>query len=132
LLKVQLNEVPQMDTQKALILQRQIHQNIQQNALCWQKIDFYLHNRIIPKTSVQDFSQYTPAGLLRKQQLLYASISKLQTRILENKKALSTAQHTADKNQLKKRIQKQQNGILYQKEILIAITKQIDAPSENT
>lgn len=76
--------------------------------------------------------KYTPAGLLRKQQLLYASISKLQARLLENKKALSTAQYTANKNRLKKRIQKQQNGILYQKEILIAITKQIDAPSENT
>ena len=125
-LKVQLNDLPQHAEKKALELQIQISRNFEQNALCWKKIDYFLEHRVVPVSSKSEYEGLTPAGLLRKQQLLYASISKLNSRLKENNEKLQTAVYVVDKNKVERMIMKQEQNLLKQNEELLIISKLID------
>jgi hypothetical protein len=125
-LKVQLNDLPQHAEKKAIEIQLQIHRNFEQNALCWKKIDYFLEHRVVPADKVSELEGYTPAGLLRKQQLLYASISKLNSRLKDNNEKLPFAVYVADKSKLERIIMKQEANLLKQNQELITISKLID------
>lgn len=125
-LKVQLNDLPQHAEKKAIETQLQIHRNFEQNSLCWKKIDYFLEHRVVPADKVSELEGYTPAGLLRKQQLLYASISKLNSRLKDNNEKLPFAVYVADKSKLERLIMKQEANLLKQNQELITISKLID------
>lgn len=126
LLKVELNELPQHAEKKSIEIQIKIARNFEQNALCWKKIDYFLEHRIVPQSKQSEHESLTPAGLLRKQQLLYASISKLNSRLKENNEKLALAVYVNDKNKLERAIQKQEENLLKQNEELLIISKLID------
>jgi hypothetical protein len=125
-LKVQLNDLPQHAEKKALELQITIRRNFEQNALCWKKIDYFLAHRVIAPDVVSVYEGMTPAALLRKQQLLYASISKLNSRLKENNDKLKTAVYVADKSKAERLITKQEANLLKQNQELLIISKLID------
>jgi len=125
-LKVQLNDLPVHAEKKALELQIKIARNFEQNALCWKKIDYFLEHRVVPQSKPSEHESLTPAGLLRKQQLLYASISKLKSRLAENNTKLPLAVYVTDRNKLERVIMKQEENLLKQNEELLIISKLID------
>ena len=126
LLKVNLNELPAHAEKEAIAIQIKIHNNFKKNQLCWQKIDLFLEKRIIPEPAKHGFENLTPAGLLRQQQLLYASISKLNTRLKNNREALEKATVLAVKSKIERQIAKQEENLLQQNEKLIIISNLID------
>jgi hypothetical protein len=126
LLKVNLNELPAHAEKEALQLQLKIHDNFRKNGLCWQKIDLFLEKRIIAETPKHEFEGLTPAGLLRQQQLLYASISKLNTRLKFNREQLPKATVLAIKSKIERQISKQEENLVQQNEKLIIISNLID------
>jgi len=126
LLKVNLNELPPHAEKAALELQIKIHNNIRKNELCWRKIDLYLEKRIIPETPKSEFDDLTPEGKLRTQQLLYASISKLNTRLKANREKLKTAEYVSIKTKIEREISKQEQNLLQKDEQLIIISNLID------
>jgi len=106
-LKVQLNDLPVHAEKQALEIQIKIARNFEQNGLCWKKIDYFLEHRVVPQSKPSEHENLTPAGLLRKQQLLYASISKLKSRLSENNIKLPLAVYVTDRNKLERVIMKQ-------------------------
>ena len=125
-LKVQLNDLPEHAEKKALELQIKIARNFEQNGLCWKKIDYFLEHRVVPQSKQSEHENLTPAGLLRKQQLLYASISKLKSRLAENNTKLPLAVYVTDRTKLERVIMKQEENLLKQNEELLIISKTID------
>lgn len=126
LLKVNLNELPAHAEKEALQIQLKIHDNFRKNGLCWQKIDLFLEKRIVAETPKHEFEGLTPAGLLRQQQLLYASISKLNSRLKINREQLPKATVLAIKSKIERQISKQQENLVQQNEKLIIISNLID------
>lgn len=124
--KVALNELPQHAEKEAIALQLKIHSNIKENALCWSRIDFFLENRVIADAPKTEFEQLTPAGLIKRQQLLYASISKLKSRINCNKEILKSEETVATRSKIERQILKQEENLLNQEENLLAISNLID------
>jgi hypothetical protein len=126
LLKVNLNELPAHAEKEALKLQLKIHDNFRKNGLCWQKIDLFLEKRIVTETPKHEFEGLTPAGLYRQQQLLYSSISKLNTRLNFNREQLRKATVLAIKSKIERQISKQEENLVQQNEKLIIISNLID------
>jgi hypothetical protein len=125
-LKVTLNELPDNAENEALQLQTEISENFKENQLCWKKIDYWLEHRQLPKAAENDFASLTPAGLLRKQQLLYQNISKMQKRFEENSQLLSTTDDITAKAKLQRLVAKQDADLIKKNEELLIITKLID------
>jgi len=126
LLKVNLNELPAHAEKAALELQIKIHTNFKRNELCWQKIDLFLEKRIIADAPITEFNGLTPEGKLRTQQLLYSSISKLNTRLKANREKLKTAEFVSIKSKIEREISKQEQNLLQKNEQLILISNLID------
>jgi len=63
---------------------------------------------------------------LRQQQLLYASISKLNTRLKINREQLPKATVLAIKSKIERQISKQEENLVQQNEKLIIISNLID------
>lgn len=126
LLKVKLNELPEHAEKAALDLQIKISTNFRKNELCWQKIDLFFEKRIITDSPKSEFESLTPEGRLRTQQLLYASISKLNTRLKLNREQLKTAEHVGTRSKIERQISKQEENLLKQNEKLITLSNLID------
>lgn len=125
-LKVKLNSLSAESIDKALQIQLRINHNFETNALCWKKIDYWLEYRQLPKESTSKFSTYTPVQLLRTQQLLYVSISKLNTRLQINRSHLSSELIVKEKIKLLKAVAKQESNLIQKNEELQLITRLID------
>lgn len=126
LLKVQLNEVPVHAEKKALTIQIDISKKQKENELCWQKIDFWLEHKTAPKMQTSDFSELSPANLLKKEQHLFAAISKLKKRKLQNEIDVKKTSSVQEINKLKRSISKQENNLLIKNEELITIKRLIN------
>lgn len=126
LLKVNLNELPAHAEKAAIAIQIKIHNNIRKNQLCWQKIDLFIEKRIVPEAPKHGFEDLTPAGLLRQQQLLYASISKLNTRLKGNREQIEKVTVLAIRSKIERQISKQEENLIQQNEKLIIISNLID------
>lgn len=125
-LKVTLNELPDNAEKESLQLQTEISENFKENQLCWKKIDYWLEHRQLPKVAESDFDSLTPAGLLRKQQLLYQNISKMQKRFEQNSQLLSTTGNVTVKAKLQRMVAKQDADLIKKNEELQIISKLID------
>lgn len=126
LLKVQLNELPAEAETKALQLQTEISQKQKKNALCWEKLDYWKTHKVAPKEAKSEFESLSPANLLRKEQHLFASISKMKKRLAENKELLKTANGVNEVNKLQRTIAKQESTLIAKNEELLTIKRLIN------
>ena len=125
-LKVTLNDLPAEAEDEALALQMEISENFKSNKICWQKIDFWLQHRVLPKVAQSSFEALTAAQLVKKQQYLYQNISKMKKRFDENLKKIESTESPQQKAQLKRIATKQNADLIKKNEELQLITKLID------
>lgn len=126
LLKVQLNNVPAHAEKKALAIQTEIAKKQKENALCWQKIDYWQEHKTAPKLQNSDFSNLTPANLVKKEQYLFASISKINSRLKQNRIDIKKTTSVPELNRLDRLISKQENTLITKNEELITIKRLIN------
>lgn len=126
LLKVQLNELPAEAETKALQLQTDISQKQKKNALCWEKLDYWKTHKVAPKEAKVKFETLSPANLVKQEQYLFASISKMKKRLAENKELLQTANGVNEVNKLQRTIAKQESTLIAKNEELITIKRLIN------
>jgi hypothetical protein len=124
-LKVQLNELPAEAESKALSLQLDIAKKQKQNALCWEKLDYWKTHKVAPKEAKTEFESLSPANMLKKEQHLFASISKMKKRLLQNKEILKTANGVSEVNKLQRTIAKQESTLIAKNEELLTIKRLI-------
>jgi hypothetical protein len=125
-LKVQLNEFPAEAEYKALSIQIDIAKKQKQNALCWEKLDYWKTHKVAPKEAKTEFESLSPANMLKKEQHLFASISKMKKRLLQNKELLKTANGVAEVKKLERSISKQESTLIAKNEELLTIKRLID------
>lgn len=121
LLKVQLNELPAEAETKALELQTEIAQKQKQNALCWEKLDYWKTHKIAPKEAKGKFETLSPANLVKQEQYLFASISKMKKRLELNRELLKTASGVIELNKIQRTIAKQESTLIAKNEELLKI-----------
>ena len=124
-LKVQLNELPAEAETNALSLQLDIAKKQKQNALCWEKLDYWKTHKVAPKEAKTEFESLSPANMLKKEQHLFASISKMKKRLLQNKEILKTANGVSEVNKLQRTIAKQESTLIAKNEELLTIKRLI-------
>lgn len=126
LLKVQLNELPAEAETKALQLQTEIANKQKKNALCWEKLDYWKTHKVAPKETQSKFETLSPANLLKKEQYLFASISKMKKRLELNRSLIKTANGVSEVNRLQRSIAKQESTLIAKNEELITIKRLIN------
>lgn len=114
LLKVQLNALKTKEEHEALDIQLKISDKRKKNELCWQKIDYWLDHKKLPKEPDCEFENMTPAQLLRRDQYLYQSKGKLEKRIIINKDKIEKTSSVDEKNRIKRAIAKQEANLIKQ------------------
>jgi hypothetical protein len=124
-LKVELNDLPQHAEKKSLEIQLKIDKNQKENANCWKKIDYWQTHKISPKIEVSEFSKLSPAELLRKEQYLFASISKLNKRLVDNRAQLLTTTSLKDHNRISRAIERQEGNLIVKNDELLTIKRLI-------
>ena len=126
LLKVQLNELPAEAETKALQLQTEISQKQKKNALCWEKLDYWKTHKVAPKEAKSKFETLSPANLVKQEQYLFASISKMKKRLELNRELLKTTVGVKELNKLQRTILKQESTLIAKNEELLKIKQLID------
>ena len=121
LLKVQLNELPAEAETKALQIQTDISQKQKRNALCWEKLDYWKTHKIAPKEAKGKFETLSPANLVKQEQYLFASISKMKKRLELNRELLKTASGVIEVNKIQRTIAKQESTLIAKNEELLKI-----------
>ena len=121
LLKVQLNELPAEAETKALQLQTEISQKQKKNALCWEKLDYWKTHKLAPKEPKGKFEKLTPANLVKQEQYLFASISKMKKRLESNRELLKNTVVVVELNKLQRTIAKQESTLIAKNEELLKI-----------
>ena len=121
LLKVQLNELPAEAEPKALQIQTEIAQKQKQNALCWEKLDYWKTHKVAPKEAKGKFETLSPANLVKQEQYLFASISKMKKRLELNRELLKTASGVVEVNKIQRTIAKQESTLISKNEELLKI-----------
>jgi hypothetical protein len=119
LLKVQLNELPAEAETKALQIQTEIAQKQKQNALCWEKLDYWKTHKVAPKEAKGKFETLSPANLVKQEQYLFASISKMKKRLELNRELLKTASGVIEVNKIQRTIAKQESTLIAKNEELL-------------
>jgi hypothetical protein len=120
-LKVQLNELPAEAETKALSLQLDIAKKQKQNALCWEKLDYWKTHKVAPKEAKSKFETLSPANLVKQEQYLFASISKMKKRLELNRELLKNASGVIEVNKLQRAISKQESTLIAKNEELLKI-----------
>ncbi|WP_324069090.1 MAG: hypothetical protein RSE15_00775 [Flavobacterium sp.] len=121
LLKVQLNELPAEAENKALQLQIEISQKQKRNALCWEKLDYWKTHKVAPKEAKGKFETLSPANLVKQEQYLFASISKMKKRLELNRELLKIASGVVEVNKIQRTITKQESSLIAKNEELLKI-----------
>jgi hypothetical protein len=120
-LKVQLNELPAEAETTALELQIKIADKQTQNELCWKKLDYWKDHKIIAKQPTGKYENFTPANLVKHEQYLFSSMSKMKKRLAENKTLLTTANGINELNKIQRTIAKQESKLIAKNEELLQI-----------
>lgn len=127
LLKAELNEVAIEDEERALSIQIKIDRNFKANAMCWDKIEYWRKHKQLPKvTAVQSISAYSMDKLIKQQQLLNSSVSRMEKRLATNKRLVAVEEDPAKKNKLLRQITKQEAEVIKKREELLTIKTTID------
>lgn len=121
MLKVQLNELPAEANIKALQIQIAIANKQNQNALCWAKLDYWKTHKVAPKDAKGKFESFTPANLVKQEQYVFASISKMKKRLELNRELLKTASGVVEVNKIQRLIAKQEGALIAKNEDLLQI-----------
>ena len=129
-LKVALNELKPEQVKEALAIQLEIHRNRKRNEQCWGEIDYYKSHKKLLAPAVPEKGNYSPAELVKKQQNLFSSISRLKKRLDENIKQLGTATTVQGRTKLQKGIERQQANILGKQKLLFEVNALIEKKDE--
>lgn len=121
LLKVQLNELSAEAETNALELQTKIAQKQKKNTLCWEKLDYWKTHKLAPKEAKGKFETLSPANLVKQEQYLFASISKMKKRLELNRELLKTASGVIEVNKIQRTIAKQESSLIAKNEELLKI-----------
>ena len=127
LLKVQLNELPAEAETKALQIQTEIAQKQKKNALCWEKLDYWKTHKVAPKEAKGKFETLSPANLVKQEQYLFASISKMKKRLELNRELLKNASGVIEVNKIQRTIAKQESTLIAKNEELLKIKALINS-----
>ena len=125
-LKFKLNNLPEEAEATALELIKKIQSNFDRNKLLWQKIQYFLDHRKLPNAEPSQYEGMTPGKLVQRQQLLYASISKLKSRLTENRKLYKETSLLSERDKYDRSIKKQEANLIQKNEELQAITRLIE------
>nr|WP_297306414.1 hypothetical protein [uncultured Flavobacterium sp.] len=126
LLKVQLNECAVLDEEKALQIIIQIDRNFRANQMCWDKINYWKTHKILPKeTRVLSISSWSMDKLLKQQNLLGSSLSKMEKRLKENQNKLKDLEGN-ELQRIERLITKQEKEVIKKREELLKIKVEID------
>ncbi len=91
-LKVSLNEIPEEDSEAALIIQDKIMKCFSRFDACQEALDYFNEKkRVLPVKSSQDFSQLTPVELLKIRNNLRSQITKRKATIKKKQTELPNA-----------------------------------------
>lgn len=121
LLKVQLNELPAQAQDTALKIQIEIANKQKKNALCWEKLEYWKVHKVAPKQAKGKFEHLSPANLVKQEQYLFASISKMKKRLEQNRILLQTVAGVTELNKIQRSIAKQESNLIAKNEELIQI-----------
>jgi hypothetical protein len=130
LLKAALNDLLQEQESEALELQLQIHALRKKNELRWSRIDYWKQHKKIPAAAKSKNEVLNAPGLVKKQQNLFSSISRLKKRYQFNQEQMKLATTLREKSKLEKAIAKQAENLLRQEDQLIELTALIDRKDE--
>lgn len=126
LLKVQLNECAVLDEEKALQIIIQIDRNFRANQMCWDKINYWKTHKILPKeTRVLSISSWSMDKLLKQQDLLGSSVSKMEKRLKENQIKVKGLEGN-ELQRIERLIAKQEKEVIKKREELLKIKVEID------
>jgi hypothetical protein len=125
-LKVELNELPAEAQNKALEIQLQIHRNFETNHTLWSKIQYWQDYKLIPKDKKSPIDGLTPAQLLRRVNLLDASISKYNKEIKNNRQLHDQAATLQEKKNILRKIIRQEAALISKTEELNQVKNRID------
>lgn len=126
LLKVQLNEVPAQEELKALLIQISISTLQKKNALCWEKIDYWKKYKVLPFIPKGKFESLSPCNLVKQEQYLFASISKMKKRLELNRELLKSAAGAIEVNKIQRTIARQESSLIAKNDDLLKIKELID------
>lgn len=126
MLKVQLNDQPNDAIDICNALQVRISNLTKINDLAWSKIDYFFKYRQLPLPPKDDLSDLTPAQLLRKEQNVFSSISRLNKRIKTNTEKIKKTNDKTFINRFIRSIDNAKSSLLTKEELLIKIKKKID------
>lgn len=90
------------------------------------KIDYWKTHKLVPKEAKGKFEKLTPANLVKQEQYLFASISKMKKRLAENKEMLKSANGVNEVNKLLRAVAKQESTLIAKNEQLITIKRLIN------
>lgn len=120
-LKVKLNEVPDADSDAALIIQEQIMKSFDEFDRCQEALDYFNKNkRVLATKSDRDFSQLSPVELLTLRNNLRTNISKRKGTIKKKQAALpdpGSDDFKMKQNALSRKIEELRNLELQLKEV---------------
>ncbi|MGK4567839.1 hypothetical protein [Flavobacterium sp. 3HN19-14] len=130
LLKVTLNELPDDAVDQAYDIQVKIEANWKRNAACWKQLDYWKEHRAVPTIEITDFEKMSPEAKLRRQQQLFASISKLKKRIIGYESGLKSETTVRNITKLKKALAKSELNLIRQESDLNVLTEIIERKHE--
>ena len=119
LLKVQLNNMPENAIEECNAIEMEEHRI--KNQQCWDKIDYWQKHKLLPPTPKNEYEDFTPAQLLRKEQNMFSAISRLNSRIKTNKTKLAKEDSIPEITKLKRAIAKAEANVLSKQDDLIKI-----------
>lgn len=126
MLKIQLNELAPEKEREAFTIQVKIAELQKTRDLCWKKLDYWLEHRSVPEPEVVDFASLTPEQKVKRQQLLFASISKLKSRVNEYQTKLATDLPVKTKASLERKLLKSKTNLISKESELLALTNLIE------
>lgn len=130
LLKAALNDLLPEQESEALELQLQIHALRKKNELRWRKIDYWKEHKKIPAAPPTKNEILNAPRLVKKQQNLFSSISRLKKRYQFNQEQVQHATTLRERTKLEKAIAKQAENLLKQEDQIIELTALIDRKDE--
>lgn len=124
-LKLQLNDLaPQMED-AAMAIQMQIWYRRKENISLWQQIDYFLENKKLLPTPIDDVDSMSPARLLQVKANMHSQITNHKNTVIKNQQLLDVATDIKSIAKYKRAINKSNDLIITKKTILTQIENKI-------
>ncbi|RZJ71086.1 hypothetical protein [Flavobacterium sp.] len=125
-LKIELNALAPEKEREAFQIQTEIVELQKKRDLCWKKLDYWLQHRDVPEAESGDFADFTPEQKVKRQQLLFASISKLKSRVSDYERQLASDLPVNVKFSVERKLVKSKKNLLSKESELLELTNLIE------